>query len=88
MTTDDKILPVEVPATALSEDALNNLISSFILREGTDYGREEVSHEKKSEQVRRQIKKGDVKIVYDPETQSATLISVDSARRQCLNMPL
>ena len=34
--------PVEVPWTELSEDALNGVLESFVLREGTDYGREEV----------------------------------------------
>lgn len=67
--------PVEVPAEALSEDALDGLIEAFVLREGTDYGREEVSLATKCEQVRRQIARAEVKIVFDPDTESVGLLT-------------
>ena len=43
--------PVEVPLDALGEDTVRAIIESFILREGTDYGREEVGFETKVTQV-------------------------------------
>ncbi|WP_413287841.1 YheU family protein [Bdellovibrio sp. HCB337] len=67
--------PIEVPREVLSSDALNGIIESFILREGTDYGREEVSFGKKYEQVERQLDKGDVKIVFDPNTESVGIVT-------------
>lgn len=67
--------PVEIPASALSPEALNGLIESFIMREGTDYGLSEVSHETKVAQVRKQIEKGDVKIIFDLHTDTATLLT-------------
>ncbi|GIL16338.1 MAG: hypothetical protein BroJett040_00890 [Oligoflexia bacterium] len=67
--------PVEVPASVLSADALSGLIREFILREGTDYGAHEVEFEKKFSQVQKQISKGDVKIIFDPEEGSATLMT-------------
>ncbi|MGZ3743024.1 MAG: YheU family protein [Pseudobdellovibrionaceae bacterium] len=68
--------PVEIPPAALSTEALRGIIESFILREGTDYGREEVSLEKKVEQIERQIAKGDVKIVFDPHSESVGILTL------------
>lgn len=67
--------PLEVPVESLSEDALNGVIDNFIQREGTDYGVSEIAYETKMQQVRRQIAKGDVKIVFDPNTESVTLMT-------------
>lgn len=67
--------PVEVPAEKLSADILQALIESFILREGTDYGAVEISLEKKVEAVRKQIQRQDVKIIFDFETESVTLVT-------------
>lgn len=66
--------PVEVPFTALSPDALMGLMESFVLREGTDYGDREFSHEQKIAQVRAQLQSGEARIFYDPETESVTLL--------------
>ncbi len=73
--TEEKQLPVEIPLTALSTDALEGMIDSFIMREGTDYGTNEVPHDSKVKQIRKQLDKGDVKIVFDPNTDSATLMT-------------
>lgn len=67
--------PVEVPATALSPDALSGIIDEFILREGTDYGATELDHEAKVKRVRKQLEKGDVKIVFDPNLESVSLLT-------------
>lgn len=70
-----KLPPIEIPISALSLDALSGLIREFILREGTDYGVHEVEFEKKFNQVKKQIDHGDVKIVFDQDEGSATLIT-------------
>lgn len=67
--------PVEVPLTALSEAALAGVIEGFILREGTDYGEQETPHRLKVEQVRRQLERGEIVIVYDLTQQSVTLMT-------------
>lgn len=64
---------VVVPLESISEDALVALVESFILMEGTDYGVHEVPLKVKTEQVLRQLQKGDVVIVYDPSEDSCTL---------------
>ena len=66
--------PIEVPHTLLSPDALLGLVESFILREGTDYGAREFTHEQKVAQVMAQLDSGDARIVFDPETESVTLL--------------
>jgi uncharacterized protein YheU (UPF0270 family) len=66
--------PVEVPHTALSRDALLGLVESFVLREGTDYGALEFTHEQKVAQVIAQLERGEARILYDPESESVTLL--------------
>jgi uncharacterized protein YheU (UPF0270 family) len=68
--------PMEVPREALSEEALLGIIESFILREGTDYGAEEVSLGAKIHQIEKQLEKGDIKVVFDPTTESVSLITL------------
>lgn len=76
----EKILtpPVEIPFSEISPQALLAIVDSFILREGTDYGAHEISLEKKQNQLLSQIRKGDLRIFFDPESQSVNLVSVKS----------
>jgi uncharacterized protein len=67
--------PVEVPWEAISPEALRGLVESFVLREGTDYGDREVSHDTKVEQVQRQLRRGEVVILFDPMSESVTLVN-------------
>jgi uncharacterized protein YheU (UPF0270 family) len=67
--------PIEIPAAKLSEQALAGIIENFIVREGTDYGAVEVSYDKKAEQIRRQIDRGDIKIVYEQATDTIGLMT-------------
>jgi uncharacterized protein YheU (UPF0270 family) len=66
--------PVEVPHTALSPEALQGLVESFVLREGTDYGEREITHAQKVAQVISQLECGEARILFDPETESVTLL--------------
>jgi uncharacterized protein len=73
---------VEVPYGELSADLLNAVIESFVLREGTDYGEREISLEDKVARVIGQLKRGEVKIVFDPESASVTIaVKRDAAGR-------
>ena len=76
--------PVDVPSEALSEEALTGLIEAFILREGTDYGSAEISHDTKIGQVRKQLDKGDIKIAFDPNTESVNLLTLRDWNRLIL----
>ncbi|MEJ0098228.1 MAG: YheU family protein [Pseudomonadota bacterium] len=66
--------PVEVPWTLLSADVLRGVVEAFVLREGTDYGAREFTHEQKIAQVLLGVERGEVKILFDPQTESVTLL--------------
>jgi uncharacterized protein len=72
--------PVEVPHTELPPDLLHAVIESFVLREGTDYGEKEFSLQEKVAKVIAQLKRGDAKIVFDPESESVTIVVRQKSR--------
>lgn len=78
---ENKAKPLEIPQQSVSVEALRGIIESFILREGTDYGREEVGFEKKVEQIERQLQKGDIKIVFDPESETVSLVTLNEWKK-------
>jgi uncharacterized protein YheU (UPF0270 family) len=67
--------PIEIAAENISKEALIGIIDAFILREGTDYGLIEANHQTKFQQIETQIQKGDTKIVFDPATETVTLLT-------------
>jgi uncharacterized protein len=73
MPSDQVPDPVDVPYGELPADLLNAVIESFVLREGTDYGEKELSLEDKVARVVSQLKRGEAKIIFDPETESVTI---------------
>ena len=68
--------PVVVPYTELAEDLLHAVVESYVLREGTDYGEKEFSLEDKVAHVISQLKRGEARIVFDPETETVSIIKV------------
>ena len=68
---------IEVPPTALSDDALRRLIEEFVTRAGTDYGSVERTLDEKMADVRRQLLGGEVKIIFDPETATTNIVVAD-----------
>ena len=65
---------VEVPFEALDESTLVALIEGFVGREGTDYGLVERSLAEKIADVRRQLERGEARIVFDPETEGVNIV--------------
>ena len=53
-----------IPWKELDAETLDNLIESFVLREGTDYGEQERSLAQKVEDVRRQLITGEAVLVW------------------------
>jgi uncharacterized protein len=64
-----------IPYEQLSDDALQGLIEEFITREGTDYGFEELSLSSKTEQIKNQLKRRDVVVVFDVASESVSILS-------------
>ena len=71
-----------IPYQSLESETLNNLIESFVLREGTDYGEQEISLEDKSQKILTQIASGDVLILYSEMSESITLIHKEQFNEQ------
>ena len=53
-----------IPWQDLSPETLENLIESFVLREGTDYGEHERTLEQKVADVKRQLQCGEAVLVW------------------------
>ncbi|MEZ4754807.1 MAG: YheU family protein [Bdellovibrionota bacterium] len=66
----------QIPYNKLAPDILNGVMDDFILREGTDYGSEEFTLDQKRERVLKQLKSGKAQIIWDPETETATIVQV------------
>ena len=64
---------VKVPHGALKPATLEALVEEFVTREGTDYGEREHTLEEKKASVMRQLAAGEVDILFDLESESATL---------------
>jgi len=69
---------VDVPHQLVEPATLEQLIKTFVLREGTDYGVVEATLDRKVNDIRRQLEKGDLKIVFDLATESFSIVSAHS----------
>lgn len=64
-----------IPRNKLASDVLEALIEEFILREGTDYGQNEVTLEQKKKQIFNQLNAEHIVILFDPDRESTTLMT-------------
>jgi uncharacterized protein YheU (UPF0270 family) len=81
MRSDDKEPgAVEIPFDSLSPDALRGLVEEFVTRDGTDYGVREKDIEAKVHDVLRQLERGEARIVFDPESGTANIVTTPPAR--------
>jgi uncharacterized protein YheU (UPF0270 family) len=69
--------PVDIPYRELSPDALQGVIESFVLQEGTEYGWRDFSLEEKVAHVTRQLERGEARIVFDPNTETVGIVSAE-----------
>lgn len=72
---------VELSPEQLTPQALRGLVEEFVTRDGTDYGAVERSVEDKVAQVEAQIASGEVRIVFDPDTETANLVPARDLER-------
>ena len=72
--------PLDIPYSELSPRALLGVVESFVLREGTDYGAREYSLEEKVAHVMRQLRRGEARIVFQPETETVTIVLANDQR--------
>ena len=74
MSEEEDTKPVEVPHTELAPSTLRAVIESFVLREGTDYGVQDASLDRKVADVMRQLERREAVILYDPGTDSVDIV--------------
>ena len=71
---DEDLTPVAVPYTQLSAEALQGVIESFVLREGTEYGERDFTLAEKRLHVMHQLERGEAQIMFDPQSQSVHIV--------------
>ena len=64
-----------IPYQSIEADTLINLIQSFVLREGTDYGEQEKSLQEKTQNIHRQLVSGELVIVYSELHESVSIMN-------------
>lgn len=65
-----------IPHAEIDNETLESIIESVVLRDGTDYGEEEMSLTEKVQLVKRQLNIGIAAIEYSEEHESINIISV------------
>lgn len=65
-----------IPFQELDPTTLNNIIESFVLREGTDYGEHELSLSEKVAHVRTQLENGEAALEFSEEHNSVNIIQI------------
>lgn len=66
---------IVIPRDQLSDEVLSRIIESFVLEEGTDYGQVEYSLEQKVVAVKKQLDRGELQLVFDPESETCSIRS-------------
>lgn len=68
---------MQIPIDQLNADTLYAIAESFVLREGTDYGDEEVALDDKVQQVISQLRAGQAVLLYSELHDSVDIVSAD-----------
>jgi len=71
-----------IPWQDISKEALNGIIEEFIMREGTDYGEQEVSLERKKQDLLNQLQSGQVVIVYSELHETVSMMLAEEFNGQ------
>lgn len=68
---------MRIPLEAVDADTLDNIIEAFILREGTDYGEEEMSLAEKISDVKQQLANNQAVLVYSELYETVNIMPAD-----------
>ncbi len=71
-----------IPYQQLSEETLQALLEAFVLREGTEYGEQEVSLTEKVAQVKSQLQADQLVILYSELHESVDIITQQQWRQR------
>lgn len=78
---------IEVPWQEIAAETLDALIEEFVTREGTEYGEQDVSLARKVTQVREQLLRGEICIVFDELSETVNLLTRRDFRERLRQMP-
>lgn len=67
-----------IPYNELSKETLEAIAESVVLREGTDYGLEEITFSEKVEQLLASLKRGDSVLLYSEVDESVDIVPKDN----------
>ena len=73
---------MEIPWQEMDQQTLMRLLSELVTRDGTDYGRVEVSTDAKVNKVLSQLKSGSAVLLWNEETESASLVSREALQQE------
>ena len=65
---------IEIPFARIDPETLQRMIEEFVSRDGADWAESGCALEDKVRQVLRQLRDGQVRVVYDQKTQTANLV--------------
>lgn len=65
---------MQIPVESLELSTLRRVVEEFVSREGTDYGVSAADLNSKVDQVIRQLKKGEAKLLFDSESQTCHIV--------------
>lgn len=65
---------IEIPFARIEPETLRRMIEEFVTRDGADWAEAGCALEDKVRQVLRQLRDGQVRVVYDQRTQTANLV--------------
>ncbi|NQY34737.1 MAG: YheU family protein [Alteromonadaceae bacterium] len=66
-----------IPVNELSPDILHSIIQEFVLREGTEYGLEDIALSEKIAQVKNQLAQGVAVIVFSELHQTVNIMPAE-----------
>ena len=72
---------IVVPFDTLDRETLDRLIAEIVSRDGTDYGVIETTVERRMEQVRMRLQSGAAVLIWNTESESASLLPADQLKR-------
>lgn len=67
---------IEINHRQLDPETLDNLLAEIVMREGTDYGHQEISLEDKKQKLRDQLELGKAKILFDAKEGFCDIVPV------------
>ncbi|MEQ8517239.1 MAG: YheU family protein [Chromatocurvus sp.] len=71
---------VRVPPERLPAETLAALLEEYVSRDGTDYGRYDISVAEKRSQLQSRLTTGDLQLLYDADSEHWDLVDKNRAR--------